>query len=83
MWLSCDGVPQGDIRRVRTAVVAGVAVPLAMFLAWDAVILGSLGAGGAGAGGGRSDPLAELAAVSPATGALIQVRLLGYALGLG
>lgn len=60
---------------MRTAVVAGVAVPLAMFLAWDAVILGSLGGGGAGAGGGRSDPLAELAAGSPATGALIQVRV--------
>ncbi len=61
--------------------VAGVAVPLAMFLAWDAVILGSLGSGGGGAGaGGRSDPLAELAAGSPATGALIQVRILGYTL---
>jgi len=52
-------------------VVAGVAVPLAMFLAWDAVILGSLGGGG---GAARADPLASLASSSPAVGVLIQVR---------
>ncbi len=51
--------------------VAGVAVPLAMFLAWDAVILGSLGGGG---GAARADPLASLASSSPAVGVLIQVR---------
>ena len=33
---------QGDIRKVRTAILAGVGVPLIMFLAWDAAILGSL-----------------------------------------
>ena len=64
---------QGDIGKVRTAVVAGVAVPLAMFLAWDAVILGSLGGSGGG-GGARADPLAALAAGSPAVGTLIQVQ---------
>ena len=63
---------QGDIGKVRTAVVAGVGVPLAMFLAWDAVILGSLGGGG-GSASGRADPLAALAAGSPAVGTLIQV----------
>ena len=40
---------------MRTAILVGVAVPLVMFLAWDAAILGSLG--GASAGG---DPLAAL-----------------------
>ena len=59
---------------MRTAVVAGVAVPLAMFLAWDAVILGSLGGSG-GSGGARADPLAALAAGSPAVGTLIQVSI--------
>ena len=54
---------------MRTAVVAGVAVPLAMFLAWDAVILGSLGSSG-----GSGDPLSALAAGSPAVGTLIQVQ---------
>ena len=34
---------QGDIRKVRTAILAGVGVPLIMFLSWDAAILGSLG----------------------------------------
>ncbi|KAK9846332.1 hypothetical protein WJX81_001708 [Elliptochloris bilobata] len=78
---------EGDIRKVRTAVVAGVCVPLAMFLAWDAVILGSLGGGG---GGAHTDPLAELAAGSPAVGALIQAfsllaiatSFIGFVLGL-
>ena len=29
--------------KVRTAIIAGVGVPLLMFLSWDAAILGSLG----------------------------------------
>jgi tyrosine-specific transport protein len=61
-------------------VVAGVAVPLAMFLAWDAVILGSLGGSG---GAARADPLAALASTSPAVGVLIQVRACVHVLGKG
>lgn len=48
---------QGDILKVRTAILVGVAVPLAMFLCWDAAILGSLGGGGLAPG---ADPLAAL-----------------------
>ena len=33
---------QGDIRKVRTAILLGVAVPLAMFLSWDAAVLGNM-----------------------------------------
>ncbi|OEL33373.1 hypothetical protein BAE44_0005606 [Dichanthelium oligosanthes] len=33
---------EGDLSRVRTAIVAGTAIPLALFLIWDAVILGTL-----------------------------------------
>jgi tyrosine-specific transport protein len=33
---------EGDIPRTRTAVLAGLAVPLLMFLGWEAAILGSL-----------------------------------------
>ncbi len=47
---------QGDIRKVRTAILLGVAVPLAMFLSWDAAVLGNMGAdaGVAAAGGAIS-----------------------------
>ena len=48
---------KGDIKRVRSAILLGVAVPLAMFLCWDAAILGSLGEGGLAQG---EDPLAAL-----------------------
>ena len=34
---------QGDVGKIRTAIVTGTGVPLLMFLAWDAAILGSLG----------------------------------------
>ena len=34
---------QGDIKKVRVAVCAGIAVPLVMFILWDAAILGNLG----------------------------------------
>jgi tyrosine-specific transport protein len=32
---------EGDIVKIRTAIVAGVGVPLVMFLLWDAAVLGS------------------------------------------
>ncbi|XP_020396051.1 uncharacterized protein [Zea mays] len=33
---------EGDLSKVRTAIVAGTAIPLALFLVWDGVILGTL-----------------------------------------
>lgn len=32
---------QGDVVKIRTSIVLGTAIPLVMFLVWDAVILGS------------------------------------------
>ena len=58
----------GDASKIRRAVIAGSAVPLAMFLAWDAVALGVSAASGAGAG---ADPLAALMAGGDGTVALV------------
>ncbi|RWR74749.1 tyrosine-specific transport protein isoform X1 [Cinnamomum micranthum f. kanehirae] len=33
---------EGDLSKVRTAIIVGTAVPLALFLIWDAVILGTI-----------------------------------------
>ncbi|XXG50563.1 hypothetical protein AAC387_Pa02g4551 [Persea americana] len=33
---------EGDLSKVRTAIIVGTAVPLALFLVWDAVILGTI-----------------------------------------
>ena len=66
---------QGDVTKVRTAVVAGVSVPLLMFLSWDAAILGSLAShpeAATAAAQGSGDPLAALAQANPLTGPLIQ-----------
>jgi tyrosine-specific transport protein len=55
-----------DMRRVRTAILLGSALPAAMFCAWDAVILGSLPAdsaataAAAAAAGQTFDPLTAL-----------------------
>jgi tyrosine-specific transport protein len=58
----------GDASKIRRAVIAGSAAPLAMFLAWDAVALGVGAASGAGAG---ADPLAALMAGGDGTVALV------------
>ena len=36
---------EGDVTKIRTAIVSGVAVPLVMFLAWDAAVLGTATSG--------------------------------------
>ena len=63
VWCFTEGInvsmmrrAQGDIRKVRTAILLGVAVPLAMFLSWDAAVLGNMGAGVAAAGGAALGP---------------------------
>lgn len=55
--------------KIRTAIITGTGVPLLMFLAWDAAILGSLKPG-VGAGG---DPLQSLIGTDPVVGTLVQV----------
>ncbi len=79
---------EGDAAKIRTAIVAGTAVPLAMFLLWDAAILGGPGVGGGGSGG--ADPLAALQAGGGALTALvpafsllaIATSFIGFTLGL-
>lgn len=36
---------EGDVRKVRTAVWAGLAIPLAMFIGWEGAMLGSIAPG--------------------------------------
>ena len=72
----------GHAPSVRTAVVAGTALPLIMFLAWELVALG-----GAPAGGPPSaDPLQYLAAPPTAVDAFallaVATSYLGFVLGL-
>ena len=76
---------EGDAAKIRTAIVAGTAVPLAMFLLWDAAILG-----GPGGATGAGDPLAALqagggvlSALVPAFSLLaIATSFIGFTLGL-
>ena len=60
---------EGDMRRVRTAIVAGTAIPAGMFLLWDAIILGQIPPGTP-----PGDPLALLRATDPLAGPWIEVR---------
>jgi tyrosine-specific transport protein len=39
---------EGNVPRIRAAICLGVAIPLLMFLSWEAAILGSLPVGAAG-----------------------------------
>ena len=74
---------EGDGRRARTAVVAGTAIPFAMFVLWDAALLGNVSAADAAAAldavarsGGAveaiSDPLVALRATSEPANALVE-----------
>lgn len=76
---------EGDLRRIRSAVIWGTSIPLIMFLIWDAVILGSLS--------GITqveDPLFELRSANGIIGPSIEVfsllaiatSYIGFVLGL-
>ena len=75
---------EGDIQKVRTAVVLGTVVPLIMFLSWDATILGSASSGSA------ADPLGALQSSNPLFSPLVQsfslfalaTSYIGFVLGL-
>ncbi|KAK9868721.1 hypothetical protein WJX84_001096 [Apatococcus fuscideae] len=84
---------EGDIKKVRIAVCAGIAVPLVMFIAWDATILGNLGnphLQEVMRTTGAKDPLDLLSKNDPVVGPLIQffslaaltTSLIGFTLGL-
>lgn len=76
---------EGDLKRIRSAVVWGTFIPLVMFLVWDAVVLGSL------SGITQSeDPLAALRSENGVVGPIIEVfsllaittSYIGFVLGL-
>ena len=54
---------EGSLPRIRTAIVAGTAIPLVMFLLWDAAILGALPASLSGDADRAVDPLVALQAM--------------------
>lgn len=80
---------EGDASKIRTAIVGGTLLPLLMFLAWDAVSLGSGGAS-ASASAAAADPVAALSASSPLAGPLVATfsmlalvtSFFGFVLGL-
>ncbi|CAK9261617.1 unnamed protein product [Sphagnum jensenii] len=83
---------EGDLPRVRTAVVLGTGVPLVMFLVWNAVILGTNSSliDSNGAIQAISDPLMRLRSASGIVGPTIEVfslfavatSYIGFTLGL-
>jgi tyrosine-specific transport protein len=88
---------EGDKKKIRIALVAGTAIPFAIFVLWDAAVLGSVSAEDAAAvaasvaaGGGMPDPLATLRDTSSTAAALVQgfsffaisTSFLGFVLGL-
>ncbi|KAF6265945.1 Tryptophan/tyrosine permease [Scenedesmus sp. NREL 46B-D3] len=83
---------EGDAAKIRAAVLAGLAIPWAMFVAWDGAVLGSLDSLRAATSppAGAADPLAALSAANPAAAPLIQgfsflaiaTSYIGFILGL-
>ncbi|KAL6657420.1 hypothetical protein ACP70R_005200 [Stipagrostis hirtigluma subsp. patula] len=79
---------EGDLSKVRTAIVAGTAIPLALFLVWDAVILGTIPvlAGSSTV----ADPLEQLRSSNGIVGPIVETfsflaigtSYIGFVLGL-
>ncbi|KAL6896940.1 hypothetical protein ACP4OV_007512 [Aristida adscensionis] len=79
---------EGDLSKVRTAIVAGTAIPLGLFLVWDAVILGTIPvlAGSSTV----SDPLEQLRSSNGMVGPIVEIfsflaigtSFIGFVLGL-
>ncbi|CAN6226452.1 unnamed protein product [Urochloa humidicola] len=79
---------EGDLSKVRAAIVAGTAIPLALFLIWDGVILGTLPviAGSSNV----SDPLELLRSSNGIVGPIVEAfsflaigtSYIGFVLGL-
>jgi tyrosine-specific transport protein len=82
-----------DLPKIRSAILAGSAIPLVMFLAWNAVVLGSVpaeAAAAAAASGEIFDPLATLRSSGDSLGEVVRVfsllaivtSFIGFCLGL-
>ncbi|XP_034582383.1 uncharacterized protein [Setaria viridis] len=79
---------EGNLSKVRTAIVAGTAIPLALFLVWDGVILGTLP--GIAGNSNVSDPLELLRSSNGTVGPIVEAfsflaigtSYIGFILGL-
>jgi len=79
---------EGDLSKVRTAIIAGTAIPLALFLVWDGVILGTLP--GIAGSSTVSDPLELLRSSNGIVGPIVEAfsflaigtSYIGFVLGL-
>ncbi|CAL5085281.1 unnamed protein product [Urochloa decumbens] len=79
---------EGDLSKVRTAIIAGTAIPLALFLVWDGVILGTLP--GIAGNSNVSDPLELLRSNNGMVGPIVEAfsflaigtSYIGFVLGL-
>ncbi|XP_057479647.1 uncharacterized protein LOC130766932 [Actinidia eriantha] len=80
---------EGNLSKVRTAIVLGTAIPLALFLVWNAVILGSIASFVTGSDK-IADPLQLLRSTNGAVGPIVDVfsflaiatSYIGFVLGL-
>uniref|UniRef100_A0A0D9X2J7 Amino acid transporter transmembrane domain-containing protein n=1 Tax=Leersia perrieri TaxID=77586 RepID=A0A0D9X2J7_9ORYZ len=79
---------EGDLSKVRKAIVVGTAIPLALFLIWDAVILGTIP--GLAGSGTVIDPLEQLRSSNGTVGPIVEAfsflaigtSYIGFVLGL-
>ncbi|KAF8398131.1 hypothetical protein HHK36_017057 [Tetracentron sinense] len=80
---------EGNLSKVRTAIIVGTAVPLVLFLVWDAVILGTISNLESGTNK-IVDPLQQLRSTNGVVGPIIEVfsflaiatSYIGFVLGL-
>ncbi|WOL06726.1 hypothetical protein Cni_G15460 [Canna indica] len=78
---------EGDLSKVRTSIVLGTAIPLLLFLIWDAVILGTIPLS---SGVAVTDPLQQLRTENGIVGPIVEVfsffaiatSYIGFVLGL-
>lgn len=81
---------EGDIGKIRLAIVSGVLVPLTMFIVWNAVVLGNLDGGEGLNGAGLNDPLEYVRSSGAGAGLLVDAfsllavatSFIGFVLGL-
>ncbi|CAN1145431.1 Tyrosine-specific transport system [Linum perenne] len=79
---------EGNLSKVRTAIVLGTAIPLGLFLVWDAVILGSIS--GQETANAIIDPLQQLRSTNGSVGPIVELfsllaiatSYIGFVLGL-
>ncbi|KAL0419457.1 UNVERIFIED_CONTAM: Tyrosine-specific transport protein [Sesamum radiatum] len=80
---------EGDLSKVRTAIVLGTAIPLALFLVWNAVILGTITTPELGSNT-LVDPLQQLRSTNGVVGPIVDLfsvlaiatSYIGFVLGL-